>query len=128
MGIPWAVIALVINGVLVCIVVAVVIMIARRKSAEPTPRCGNCGYNLTGAPSNRCPECGKLFVEAGVVTDPAPVPRPRVWLPVLILLIGAFVALVIVFSAARRRALPPPPPPVASAPSPGAQPAPSAEE
>ncbi|MCC6358212.1 MAG: hypothetical protein IT450_05680 [Phycisphaerales bacterium] len=32
-----------------------------------TPRCGHCGYNLTGAPGNRCPECGKLFIEAGVV-------------------------------------------------------------
>lgn len=32
-----------------------------------TPRCGHCGYNLTGAPGNRCPECGKLFIDAGVV-------------------------------------------------------------
>ncbi len=42
-----------------------------------TPRCGNCGYDLTGAPSNRCPECGRLFIEAGVIVRR---PRRRRWL------------------------------------------------
>lgn len=36
-------------------------------STSEHPRCGNCGYNLTGSTSNRCPECGLLFIEAGVV-------------------------------------------------------------
>lgn len=30
------------------------------------PRCGHCGYDLTRSESNRCPECGLLFIEAGV--------------------------------------------------------------
>ncbi len=25
------------------------------------PTCGECGYNLTGLPQNRCPECGTSF-------------------------------------------------------------------
>ncbi len=37
-----------------------------RRTETGGPRCGACGYNLTGSQSNRCPECGKLFIEAGV--------------------------------------------------------------
>lgn len=30
------------------------------------PICGNCGYDLSGSEANRCPECGRLFIEAGL--------------------------------------------------------------
>lgn len=47
-------------------------VIRQRRSADPAaPRCGRCGYDLTGAAANRCPECGALFIEAGVISPRA---------------------------------------------------------
>lgn len=66
-----------------------------------TPRCGNCGYNLTGAPGNRCPECGKLFIEAGVIVrSDIRRSRWRVLLPLIGLLIG-FTVVAMAFSMIR---------------------------
>ncbi len=80
-------------GVLACVVVGaivIVVIVASRRRAETTlPRCGNCGYNLTGAPSNRCPECGKLFIEAGIITKPPrPAPSRRVIWSLMLVLVG----------------------------------------
>jgi len=41
------------------------------------PLCGNCGYNLTGSESNRCSECGLLFIDAGIVRGSASPSRVR---------------------------------------------------
>ncbi len=55
---------------LVCAGVVVLIKARRREGTDPT--CGRCGYNLTGSQSNRCPECGALFIEAGVTMGKRP--------------------------------------------------------
>ncbi|MCH8881548.1 MAG: hypothetical protein IID34_16910 [Planctomycetes bacterium] len=66
--------------------VAVLIKGQRRRGEGTDPTCGQCGYNLTGSESNRCPECGTLFIEAGVTLgNPSP-KRPRWILASLIVL------------------------------------------
>ena len=71
-------------------VVIVLLKAQRREGTDPT--CGRCGYNLTGSESNRCPECGTLFIEAGVTLgNPAP-KRARWVLVSLIVLSILFVA------------------------------------
>jgi hypothetical protein len=45
---------------------------ARRKHRpDPTPRCIDCGYNLTGNTSGVCPECGRAVPPPAAVTEPA---------------------------------------------------------
>ena len=36
-----------------------------RDRRHPPGHCRNCGYNLTGLPEPRCPECGKAFCDSG---------------------------------------------------------------
>ena len=60
---------------------------AHRRGREGTdPTCGHCGYNLTGSESNRCPECGTLFIEAGVTLgNPSPKRARWVWVSLIVL-------------------------------------------
>jgi hypothetical protein len=39
----------------------------RGRRVRQAPHCRKCGYNLTGLPSERCPECGGLIAIVGVV-------------------------------------------------------------
>lgn len=41
------------------------------------PECSHCGYDLTGAPGNSCPECYQRFVEAGVILRRSSAERRR---------------------------------------------------
>jgi flagellar basal body-associated protein FliL len=87
-GIGIIPIFIILLAVLVIGAVLAVVAVSRRQTSQAGPRCGSCGYNLTGAPSNRCPECGKLFIEAGVITNP-PTPsgsRRTLWVAIVLLL------------------------------------------
>ncbi len=57
----------------------------RRRGTEP--RCGHCGYNLTGSLSDRCPECGLRFIEAGVVKG-SPASRVRLWIGLALIMMA----------------------------------------
>ena len=94
--------------VVLLLVGVVVALLAIRKTlptGEPDPTCGRCGYNLTGSVSNRCPECGALFIEAGVILG-TPSPRRAPWvlvsLVVLSMLFVGGIGLSVSHTAARR--------------------------
>lgn len=102
MGIPWVLLTM-LPITAICLTVAVLVAVTMGgRPRSDAPRCGHCGYNLTGATGNRCPECGRLFVEAGIIT-------PAMWGPggrrrlayvlviapiVLLMLAGGFAAYV----------------------------------
>ena len=71
-----SVLVILVAAVTASLVVGVRIMRSSGDRRPTSPTCGHCGYNLTGAPGNRCSECGLLFIEAGVVT-PATSGKPR---------------------------------------------------
>ena len=97
---------------LLLIIIAVAIPIAWALLRKPTPprgpRCGRCEYNLTGAPGNRCPECGALFIEAGVlVADPSQSSTGRTAKGVMFvafLSLGVLLGLAVLFGYVQTRA------------------------
>ena len=58
-----------------------------RRRLGTEPRCGHCGYNLTGSLSDRCPECGLRFIEAGVVKG-SPASRVRLWIGLALIMLA----------------------------------------
>lgn len=63
------------------------VVTGRRRGGDSDPKCGHCGYNLTGATENRCPECGRLFIDAGVVTVHPRGSRVRFWIGVALIVL-----------------------------------------
>ena len=63
---------------------------ARARRAEE-PKCGGCQYIVKGVESDRCPECGSLFLEVGVdARDPTGI---RTWQIGVLMQVIAFGAL-----------------------------------
>ena len=63
-------IAIIVNlAAVACLITGIYLIATSRRDVGPGPRCGYCNYNLTGSTANRCPECGRLFIEAGIVTN-----------------------------------------------------------
>ncbi len=76
--------------IVLLVALGIFLMVSSRGRGGSSPRCGHCQYNLRGSESNRCPECGRLFIEAGVVTQRRAVSRPRFWIGVAVLCIASF--------------------------------------
>ncbi|MHC4995902.1 MAG: hypothetical protein ACYTGQ_12710 [Planctomycetota bacterium] len=64
----------------------------------PTLYCPQCGYNLTGLPEQRCPECGCIFNRAEL-TAIGGIEHPSLAWPLLILLINSTVFAGLMFLA-----------------------------
>ncbi len=94
----WALIVILFGSTIVAVAVSLVLAHRRRDTAtEPT--CGNCGYNLTGATENRCSECGRPFLEVGIVTTHQRSPKPRKLLILTVILANGLMALAILATA-----------------------------
>lgn len=60
-----------------------------RGRAGPEPLCGNCDYNLTGLESNRCPECGLLFIEGEFIKGSRTSSHTRFWIGLVLVLMAS---------------------------------------
>jgi hypothetical protein len=94
-------IVVVASPVLLVAVAAVLVVVKSRRQAEAGPHCGNCGYNLTGSTSNRCPECGELFIDAGVIKQEPPRSRRTVTIALTTALLVLLAMLLVGYYAAR---------------------------
>ncbi len=73
---------------IVPLVIGIVLIFASRRGRLNYPACGKCQYNLSGSvgTTDRCPECGALFTQAGIL------PPDRTRRPALMWVGVAFIA------------------------------------
>ena len=73
--------------------VGVYLIVTSRQRTTDEPQCGQCGYNLTDSQANRCPECGSLFVDVGIVKGPRmrPGARGRFWVGLGLLILAGLI-------------------------------------
>jgi hypothetical protein len=78
--------------VLLPLAIGIMLIVGSRRGGHGYPACGACHYNLsaTVGTSTRCPECGALFTEVGIL-PPKGARRPlMLWLGVGVILIPIF--------------------------------------
>ncbi|MCB9856768.1 MAG: hypothetical protein H6818_13895 [Phycisphaerales bacterium] len=69
-GMTWPLIAIPIWILAIPLAVGVIYLRRRRPLLDDSPRCANCGFDLTGNESGICPECGTPTGFAGAEPSP----------------------------------------------------------
>lgn len=101
--------------ILIPLAAGITLLLLARRGGLGYPACGQCGYDVSGSVGSvtRCPECGAAFTEAGIM-PPTRRDRPfmrTAGLLLIILSIGCFGSMLVMWGAAHsvRSSAPPAP-------------------
>jgi hypothetical protein len=83
---PMIAIGLLLVLFVVPVTIGVVLILASRRGRLNYPACGKCQYNLMGSvgKTDRCPECGSLFTQAGILPPDRTSRRGLLWTGVVL--------------------------------------------